>query len=72
MGRRARLDWRIEEDLKKAFNTTYHHASFLSGGDHARAPSVFVTPDANKKLKNHETICDTCVENEGLSNCNTQ
>jgi hypothetical protein len=45
------LDWRIEEDLKKAFNTTYHHASFLSGGDHcARAPSVFVTPDANKKL----------------------
>lgn len=50
MGRRVRLDWRIEEDLKKAFNTTYHHASFLSGGDHARAPSVFVTPDANKKL----------------------
>ena len=50
MGRRARLDWRIEEDLKKAFNTTYTHASLLSGGDHARAPSVFVTPDANKKL----------------------
>ena len=50
MGRRARLDRRIEEELKKAFNTTYHHASFLSGGDHLCARRQQET------LKNHETF----------------
>jgi len=58
LGRRARLDRRIEEELKKAFNTTYHHASFLSGGDHLCARSVCVrhTRRQQETLKNHETF----------------
>ena len=60
MGRRVRLDWRIEEELKKAFNTTYHHASFLSGGDHLCARSVRVrhTRRQQETLKNHETFLE--------------